>query len=197
MPSAAWWWRCSTRRRTRLPGTKHASQNWKSAPVKQLQQQRAPSSDGLKRTRSLRSNPGGQPGHPGRRLCASPTPDVVIDMPLEQCPQCQNDLGGQPVQSGEARQVFKLRSSQVARHRMPCGAQTLPALRASFHRRVPRGGGRERTHAIRPSMQAVMSHLQAWQLPPHGRAEQVCEDLFGHRRPSAGGHRAQRGQKRR
>jgi transposase len=36
-----------------------------------------------------------------------------------------------------------------------------------------------------PNMQAVMSYLQAWQLLPHERVAQVCEDLFGHR-PSAG-----------
>ena len=68
-----------------------------------------PSSDGLKRrNRSLRDNqsgrkPGGQPGHPGQRLKPSSNPDEVIDVPLDQCPQCQEDLSAAPVVSVEER----------------------------------------------------------------------------------------------
>ena len=147
-----------------------------------------PSSDGLKRTRSLRSNtsgrkPGGQPGHPGQRLHPSPTPDVVIDVPLEQCPQCASDLSAQPVQIEEVRQVFelppiKLRVTEyrAARKRCPiCGR----LVTAEFPAGVPA------PTQYGPNMQAVMSYLQAWQLLPHERTAQVCEDLFGHR-PSAG-----------
>mgnify|MGYP003377639118 CR=1 FL=1 len=147
-----------------------------------------PSSDGLRRTRSLRSNtsgrkPGGQPGHPGQRLHPSTTPDVVIHVPLEQCPQCQGDLSEQPVESEEVRQVFelppiKLRVTEyrAARKRCPtCGR----LCAAEFPAGVPA------PTQYGPNMQAVMSYLQAWQLLPHERTAQVCEDLFGHR-PSAG-----------
>lgn len=147
-----------------------------------------PSSDGLKRTRSLRSNtsgrkPGGQPGHPGQRLQPSTTPDVVIDVPLEQCPQCASDLSEQPVQSEEVRQVFelppiKLRVTEyrAAHKRCPtCGRLVTAEFPAGVHAPTQYG----------PNMQAVMSYLQAWQLLPHERTAQVCEDLFGHR-PSAG-----------
>ncbi len=150
-----------------------------------------PSSDGLKRTRhrtqSLRGGasgrkPGGQPGHPGQRLDRSTTPDVVIDVPLLQCPRCQGDLSTAPVQSQEARQVFelppiKLRVTEyrAARKRCPhCGRPSTAEFPAGVAAPAQYG----------PGMQAVMSYLQAWQLLPHGRVAQVCEDLFGHR-PSA------------
>lgn len=149
---------------------------------------RPPSSDGLKRARSLRHTPsgrkpGGQPGHPGQRLHPSATPDVVIDVPLEQCPQCRSDLSEQPVQSEEVRQVFelppiKLRVTEyrAARKRCPHCGRVFPAeFPAGVHAPTQYG----------PGMQAVMSYLQAWQLLPHERTAQVCEDLFGHR-PSAG-----------
>ena len=147
-----------------------------------------PSSDGLKRTRSLRSKssgrkPGGQPGHPGQRLQPSATPDVVIELPPESCPECQQDLGAQPVESAEVRQVFelppiKLQVSEyrAQRKRCPaCGRLICAEFPAGVHAPTQYGA----------NMQAVMSYLQSWQLLPHERVAQVCEDLFGHR-PSAG-----------
>ena len=148
-----------------------------------------PSSDGLKRrTRSLRNNasgrkPGGQPGHPGQRLQPSATPDVVIEVPLEQCPQCQSELSAQPVESEEVRQLFDLppiamrvTEYRAARKRCPqCGRLFTAEFPAEMQAPTQYG----------PGMQAVMSYLQAWQLLPHERTAQVCEDLFGHR-PSAG-----------
>ena len=147
-----------------------------------------PSSDGLKRTRSLRTNtsgrkPGGQPGHPGQRLQPSTTPDIVIDLPLEQCPQCRSDLSEQPVESEEVRQVFelppiKLRVTEHRAQRKRC-----PTCGRLITAEFPAGVTAPTQYG--PNMQAVMSYLQAWQLLPHERVAQVCEDLFGHR-PSAG-----------
>jgi len=72
-----------------------------------------PSSDGLKRSNSLRPKntgrkPGGQPGHPGQTLQACEHPDITVNLPLNSCPECGGDLTGQPVQSEEKRQVFDL-----------------------------------------------------------------------------------------
>lgn len=146
-----------------------------------------PSSDGLKRTRSLRSNtsgrkPGGQPGHPGQRLQPSATPDIVIAVPLEQCPQCQSNLSEQPVASEEVRQVFelppiKLRVTEYRAQRKRC-----PTCGRLVTAEFPAGVTAPTQYG--PNMQAVMTYLQAWQLLPHERSAQVCEDLFGHR-PSA------------
>ena len=148
-----------------------------------------PSSDGLRRrTRSLRDNksgrkPGGQPGHPGQRLKPSDSPDEVIDLPLTQCPQCQEDLRAAPVVSVEERQVFELppiklrvTASRAERKFCPTCARTFCAAFAQGVNAPTQYG---------PNMQAVMTYLQAGQLLPHHRSAQVCEDLFGHR-PSAG-----------
>lgn len=147
-----------------------------------------PSSDGLKRTRSLRGNttgrkPGGQPGHPGQRLHPSVTPEVVIDLPPGPCPQCQNDLSEQPVESEEVRQVFELPpiKMRIIEHRAQ--RKRCPACGRLMGAEFPAGVSAPTQYG--PNMQAVMSCLQAWQLLPHERGAQVCEDLFGHR-PSAG-----------
>ncbi len=147
-----------------------------------------PSSDGLKRTRSLRSNssgrkPGGQPGHPGQGLHPSATPEVAIDVPLLQCPQCQSDLSAQPVQSEEARQVFELPPIKLRVTEYRAARKRCPICGRSFTAGFPAGVTAPTQYG--PGMQAVMTCLQAWQLLPHERTAQVCEDLFGHR-PSAG-----------
>jgi transposase len=147
-----------------------------------------PSSDGLKRTRSLRNNPsgrkpGGQPGHPGQRLRPSADPDVVIDMPLEQCPQCQSDLSEQPVESEEVRQVFELPPIKLRVTEYRAARKRCPQCGRLFGAEFPESAQAPTQYG--PNMQAVMSYLQAWQLLPHERSAQVCEDLFGHR-PSAG-----------
>jgi len=69
-----------------------------------------PSSDGLKRSNSLRpKNSGRKPGgHPGQTLQASESPDTTVNLPLDSCPECGGDLTDQPVQSEEKRQVFDL-----------------------------------------------------------------------------------------
>jgi len=77
-----------------------------------------PSSDGLKRTQSLRSTttgrkPGGQPGHPGRTLLQSASPDITVAMPLNECPECGADLSKQPVVGEEKRQVFDLPAIRI------------------------------------------------------------------------------------
>lgn len=147
-----------------------------------------PSSDGLKRTRSLRSNtsgrkPGGQPGHPGERLHPSAKPDEVVSLPLEQCPQCQGDLSGQPVESEEVRQVFELPPIKLRVTEYRAARKRCPHCGRLFTAGFPAGVTAPTQYG--PGMQAVMSYLQAWQLLPHERVAQVCEDLFGHR-PSAG-----------
>ena len=56
-----------------------------------------PSSDGFSRTpKSLQAKtdrkPGGQPGHPGKTLQMSETPDERVMHAAEQCPGCGEDL---------------------------------------------------------------------------------------------------------
>ena len=67
-----------------------------------------PSSDGLKKTTSLRvpsgKKPGGQTGHVGKTLKQTDTPDIVIEHALpERCDACQATLPEQPSASVPAR----------------------------------------------------------------------------------------------
>ena len=148
-----------------------------------------PSSDGLKRrNRSLRDNqsgrkPGGQPGHPGQRLKPSSNPDEVIDVPLDQCPQCQEDLSAAPGVSVEERQVFELPPIKLRVTAYRAERKVCPTCGRIMCAAFPQGVNAPTQYG--PNMQAVMTYLQAGQLLPHHRTAQVCEDLFGHR-PSAG-----------
>jgi transposase len=147
-----------------------------------------PSSDGLKRTKSLRPKnsgrkPGGQPGHPGQTLHQSQSPDITVELPLDICPECAADLGDSPVSGEEICQVFDLPpiKIQVTEYRAQrrvcpnCGRSMTAGFLADVCAPAQYG----------PGMQAVMSYLNVRQVIPCGRTVEICQDLFGHR-PSAG-----------
>lgn len=82
-----------------------------------------PSSDGLKKTNSLRqpsgNKPGGKIGHPGSTLEKTATPDITIKHPLpEQCDVCFAKLDATGAQLLKAGQVFDipLPKFQVTEH---------------------------------------------------------------------------------
>jgi hypothetical protein len=56
--------------------------------------------------------PGGQPGHPGRTLQFSPTPQHLQIHPLLEC-ACGEDLSKQPALDFQRRQVFDLPSLKL------------------------------------------------------------------------------------
>src|SRR5438270_13411662 len=77
-----------------------------------------PSSDRFPRQpKSLRTKSGkkvgGQPGHPGRTLLLSPTPDRVVVHAVEQCEHCQHDLREVESVQVERRQVLDLPVKRV------------------------------------------------------------------------------------
>src|SRR6266571_7237493 len=77
-----------------------------------------PSSDRFHRQpKSLRKKSerkaGGQPGHPGRTLMLSETPDLVVVHPIETCQQCQQDLRVVECLQVERRQVIDLPPKRV------------------------------------------------------------------------------------
>lgn len=72
-----------------------------------------PSSDGLKRTKSLRAKntgrkPGGEPGHPGQTLLQSESPDITVAVPLDSCPECGGELASQAAGSVNGVSAFGL-----------------------------------------------------------------------------------------
>ena len=147
-----------------------------------------PSSDGLKRTKSLRAKntgrkPGGQPGHLGQTLHQSQSPDSTVAVPLDRCPECGGDLAGQASDSVEKRQVFDLPpiKMQVTEYQVP--AKTCPHCRAIVRGDFPPDVDAPAQYG--PGMRAIMSYLNVRQVIPCARTAEICQDLFGHR-PSAG-----------
>lgn len=147
-----------------------------------------PSSDGLKRSNSLRPKnsgrkPGGQPGHPGQTLRSSESPDITVHLPLESCPECGGDLTDQPVQSEEKRQVFDLPDIRMVVTEYLAQRKICPHCGVPVSAGFPCGVTAPAQYG--PGMQAAMTYLNVRQVIPCGRVAEVCQDLFGHR-PGAG-----------
>lgn len=147
-----------------------------------------PSSDGLKRTNSLRPKnsgrkPGGQPGHPGQTLRASESPDITVNLTLDSCPECGGDLSDQPVQAEEKRQVFDLPNIKMLITGYLAQRKICPHCGAVVSAGFPCGVSAPVQYG--PGMQSAMTYLNVRQVIPCARVAEVCQDLFGHR-PSAG-----------
>jgi transposase len=145
-----------------------------------------PSSDGLKkppaRVSSLREKsgkkPGGQPGHPGKTLRRTQTPDVTVDHFPPACAGCGAALSEAMATDHTARQVFDLPEPQplvVTEHRAhqcqcpACGAHT----RAGF----PAGVTAPVQYGTR--IAAFVVYLLHYQLLPEKRLAELMADLFG------------------
>lgn len=140
-----------------------------------------PSSDGLKKTTSLRvasgRKPGGQAGHAGKTLEQTDTPDIVIRHALpERCDACQATLSNSDAQVHRRGQVFDIPAVrfevveyQALRLRCPCGklheSEFLPEVCE-----VAQYG---------PNVRALAVHLTQGQLLPFARAGELIKDLYG------------------
>jgi len=144
-----------------------------------------PSSDGLKkspRTGNLRQPSGkpsgGQPGHPGKTLRRTETPDATVDYYPQACTACGTALTTAMATDHVARQVFDLpepRPLIVTEHRAhacrceACGRQT----RAEF----PAGVTAPVQYGTRVA--AFVLYLLHYQLLPEKRLAAAMADLFG------------------
>jgi transposase len=145
-----------------------------------------PSSDGLKkppaRVSSLREPsgklPGGQPGHPGKTLRRTATPDATIDHFPAACAGCGAALSEAMASGHSARQVFDLPAPQpliVTEHRAhqcqcaACGAHTRAAFPAGVTAPVQYG----------TRIAALVVYLLHYQLLPEKRLAELMADLFG------------------
>jgi len=144
-----------------------------------------PSSDGLRkptRTQSLREKSGkktgGQPGHPGKTLRQTETPDAIIDHFPETCAGCGKALNETMATDLSARQVFDLPEPKpllVTEHRahtcrcLHCGTQTKAAFPAGVTAPTQYG----------PRIEAFVLYLQNHQLLPEKRLAMLMADLFG------------------
>ena len=145
-----------------------------------------PSSDGLMkkpaRVSSLRERsgkkPGGQPGHPGKTLSRTETPDVTVDHFPSTCDGCSAALSDATANGHTSRQVFDLPEPQplvVTEHRAhqclcpACGTQTRAAFPAGVSAPVQYGA----------RITAFVLYLLHYQLLPEKRLAALMADLFG------------------
>jgi transposase len=141
-----------------------------------------PSSDRfVRQPKSLRKKsgkkPGGEPGHPGKTLLFSSTPDEVIVHPLTCCPHCQQDLQTHPCCGLERRQMVEVPAPRLmvvehqAQRKYCPTCQQLGTAAFPDLVRAPIEYG--------PSIGAIAVSLTQQQLLPLARACEVMEDLLG------------------
>jgi transposase len=133
------------------------------------------------RPKSLRKKsgrkPGGQPGHPGRTLQPSDTPQHVHIHPLREC-ECGEDLSGQPALDFERRQVFDLPSLtlECSEHRAeikecPCCHQLgTAAFPPDLKAPVQYG----------QNFRALLAYFYDAQEGASRRIREMCAEMFGY-----------------
>jgi transposase len=141
-----------------------------------------PSSDGLKKPRSLREKgkrrSGGQTGHEGHTLKMVEQPDYLAYHTVTTCPHCATDLREMAADEIEKRQVFdvppvrlEVTEHQAEVKRCPgCGRQVKGCFPAGVAPPVQYG----------PRLKAQAVYLTSYQLLPLARTCELFEDLYGH-----------------
>jgi transposase len=124
-----------------------------------------------------RRKSGGQPGHPGRTLQRSDTPQHLQIHPLRTC-ECGQDLSRQPAQDFLSRQVFDLPTLtlECTEHRAeikecPCCHQRVTAAFPA-ELRAPVQYGK--------NFRALLAYLYDAQQGASRRIGQMCAEMFGY-----------------
>ena len=140
-----------------------------------------PSSDGLRKTKSLREPsgkpPGGQLGHKGTTLKRVAEPTHTVDHPLPpQCLRCHSALPLAQAEVAERRQVIDIPSTlfDVIEHRTlavtcNCGQAHVSSFPAAVTETVQYG----------PHVRAFGVHLTQGQMLPYARAAELIFDVYG------------------
>lgn len=140
-----------------------------------------PSTDGLRKTNSLRepsgNKPGAQPGHKGSTLKRTTEPTETITLPLpRQCTRCRGELPQAQAVVAERRQVIDVpaRAFDVVEYRTlavtcGCGQTHVSSFPAGVTELVQYGG----------NVRALAVHLTQGQMLPYARAAELISDLYG------------------
>jgi transposase len=144
---------------------------------------RPPSTDGPERPepKSLRKRSGrksgGQPGHPGRTLQPSDTPQHIQVHPLVEC-ECGEDLSHEPAVDYQRRQVFDLPTLKLecTEHRAeikecPCCHRTVVAA-FPVDAQAPVQYGK--------NFRALLAYLYDAQEGASRRIGEMCAEMFGY-----------------
>ena len=120
---------------------------------------------------------GGQPGHPGRTLQPSDTPQHTQIHPCRKCP-CGQDLSQQPVLDFRSRQVFDLPSLQLecTEHRAEIkecpGCHQTCVAPFPAHVKAPVQYGK--------NFRALLAYLYDAQQGASQRIREMCAEMFGY-----------------
>ncbi|MDQ2822614.1 MAG: IS66 family transposase [Pseudomonadota bacterium] len=140
-----------------------------------------PSSDGLRKTNSLRepsgNKPGAQRGHKGSTLKRTSEPTETIDHPLpRQCARCCGHLPLEQAVVAERRQVIDVPVSafDVVEHRTlavtcGCGETHVSSFPSGVTELVQYGR----------NVRALAVHLTQGQMLPYARAAELIADVYG------------------
>ncbi len=131
------------------------------------------------KSKSLRKKtgrkPGGQKGHEGTTLEMSSNPDKIIDHVPEYCECCGKDIGAQPGELAERRQVIDLPPIKpvVTEHRAykkmcSCGHVTM----SSFP------GGLQAAVSYGPMIESLTGYFHSRQYIPFLRMQELFRDIF-------------------
>src|SRR6266436_5964804 len=141
-----------------------------------------PSSDRfVRKPKSLRQKSGrksgGQPGHRGSSLQFSSTPDEIIELPVEQCEACQQDLHVVAACGRERRQVLDLSSPRVVVQEYRAEQKQCPHCQQITIAAFPAGVSAPIQYG--PQVGATAVYLVQQQLLPLARGCEVMRDLLG------------------
>jgi len=141
-----------------------------------------PSSDGLRKPRSLREKgrrrSGGQVGHEGHTLKMVEQPDHVEPYAVSACPHCAADLSEVEVYTIERRQVFDVPEVGVEVTEHQAEVKQCPRCGCQVKGRFPAGVTQPVQYGSRLKAQAV--YLTSYQLLPLARVCQLVEDFYAH-----------------
>jgi len=139
-----------------------------------------PSSDGLKKTTSLRTpsgkRPGGQVGHIGKTLQPVESPDKIVRLELPtHCDVCAAPLSSESAEIGQCRQVidipvvkYEVTEYRTLSLRCQCGKVHHSEFAPEIGEAVQYG----------PNLRSLAVHLTQGQLLPLGRSCELLHDLY-------------------
>lgn len=140
-----------------------------------------PSSDGFKRTKSLRKKSGkksgAQKGHPGHTLKMIDNPDKIQVHRVKQCRDCGTSLADQAAESVEKRQVFDMPPLKLIVTEHQAEQKTCPHCGACNKASFPENVTRPVQYG--PEIKAFAIYLNQYQLIPYDRTGELLKDLFG------------------
>mgnify|MGYP004444075173 FL=1 len=139
------------------------------------------SSEERKKTKSLRKpsgmKPGGQPGHKGTTLQKSEMVDEFVEMPLDECPDCGEDLSEIEGVEKMARQVIDISFSAPTVTQFSILEKVCPKCGHIVRSEFPEDVNGDVSYG--PNVQALVAYLCEEHAVSYQRVKTLMNDLFG------------------